>query len=79
MKPACTNCNREMQCTTNGVVVGVVVKRGGTTDLYQCWNGDEYTCPDCKAKVVTNYGDNPTWEPHHEGAAPKVDRMVVSR
>lgn len=75
MRPACVKCNKEMEQTTTGIVVGLVVKGY----IYQVWHGDEFTCDDCGAKIVCRYAQQPIWERHHELPHPDVSVMVLAK
>jgi hypothetical protein len=43
----CAQCRLPMRL----VKLGRVVRDGGC----DCWSGDEYECPHCKAKIVTGF------------------------
>ena len=52
-RPICLNCHIEMDCTKNGIQV----KDREVNDFpATIWSGDEFTCPRCNTKVVTNFG-----------------------
>lgn len=65
MRPACISCNKEMEWTHTGILVGLVV----AGRIYQVWAGDEATCSDCGTKVVTRYAKDPLWERHQQSPA----------
>ncbi|MCH9730653.1 MAG: hypothetical protein K0U84_13430 [Actinomycetia bacterium] len=48
--PFCTECCVEMRCAKNEVVV---------VSEHAAYYGDRFECPDCRASVVTNWGDTP--------------------
>lgn len=51
MNPICNECKVEMRCTKNSISVAHV-------DNPQ-WirTGDQYTCPDCGTKIITDMGE----------------------
>jgi hypothetical protein len=52
--PICVDCNQEMKCSKNARVVHDP-QVGGFPETY--WVGDEFECPVCHNKVVTNFGE----------------------
>lgn len=79
MRPACLNCNKEMDLASVGDAVGLVVGVVPLTHLYQVWSGDVYTCSECKARVVARYGERPMWEQHSTEPHPTVVHMVLAK
>lgn len=70
---ACANCGRFMQASKTGQVVEELDNQGGP---YKVWVCDEFTCPDCGAKVVTGFGRSPIAEHYQREYASVRERAA---
>jgi hypothetical protein len=48
MNPVCYQCNHEMVCTKNGVIIECT--------QFHCYSGDKFTCGHCGKSVIVNIG-----------------------
>jgi len=53
LTPICVKCRLEMRCVKNNRLVRDP-DTGGFRSTF--WMGDEYECPECKARIVTGFG-----------------------
>ena len=54
MNPVCVDCQREMDCKLNGVVL---YHKYESDRIYFIIRGDLYRCSDCGFEVVADFGE----------------------
>ena len=55
VRPVCAECAVEMHCSKNDRKYQT---RPGHVDT-RIWAGDEYTCPQCQARIIIGWGTKP--------------------
>lgn len=68
--PACVPCRAIMECARNGRRVLTIAEDGSP---YQLWAADEYRCPVCDHRVITDYAIRPIATSHEPGFDKRVD------
>ncbi len=66
-KLLCSDCQLELRCTLNEVVVLEFSQHGP----YKLWYADEFSCPSCDRKTITGWGATPFWTPERGPDFPK--------
>jgi hypothetical protein len=74
----CARCKKTMKKTAIGATVAFVVNSVDRNRPYEIWSGDVWSCLDCKAEVVSQWGDGPFWRHFHPGEPPKADITITS-
>ena len=74
--PICVKCRLEMRCVKNRRLVRDP-ETGGFPSTF--WMGDEYECPECKARIVTGFGKSfaPSLDPTEMLARERVYRAAL--